>query len=86
MAHLISLRRHDPDQVRWVGLGRPLSPASAGHPKRLLLKYLVRAGVQRKAALPGTRVFAGLDAHDLEKHVLDSIGDGNRFSDKIIRK
>jgi hypothetical protein len=28
--HLSSLRRHDPDQVRWVG-GSPLSP-NAGHP------------------------------------------------------
>jgi len=25
-------------------------------------------------------------AHDPEKHVLDLIGDGNRFSDKIMRK
>ena len=33
--HLWSLRRHDPDQVRWVGL-TPLSPANAGHPTRLL--------------------------------------------------
>jgi hypothetical protein len=34
------------------------------------------------------RVFRGLlcAAHDPEKHVLDLIGDGNRFSGKIMRK
>jgi hypothetical protein len=25
-------------------------------------------------------------AHDLEKHVLDLIGDGYRFSDRVMRK
>jgi hypothetical protein len=27
-----------------------------------------------------------LPAHDPEKHVLDPIGDGNRFSDQIMRQ
>src|SRR5207244_9468284 len=57
--HLLSLRRHDPDQVRWVGFA-PLSPATAGHPTRLLVKYLVLRLSQSKAALPATAVFAGL--------------------------
>ncbi len=30
--------------------------------------------------------FDGALAHDPEKHVLDLIGDGNRFSDKIMHK
>jgi hypothetical protein len=29
--------------------------------------------------------FVCAPAHDPEKHVLDLIGDGNRFSDKIMR-
>jgi hypothetical protein len=49
MMHLWSLRRHDPDQVRWVGF-LPLSPATAGHPTRLLVRYVVWAHGQGKSA------------------------------------
>jgi DNA-binding Lrp family transcriptional regulator len=36
-------------------------------PHEIAGKYLVRTAAQGKAALPGDRVFAGLQAHDPEK-------------------
>jgi hypothetical protein len=35
---------------------------------------------------PGERLNVRVMAHDPEKHVLDLIGDGYRFSDKIMRR
>jgi DNA-binding Lrp family transcriptional regulator len=50
MLHLWSLRRHDPDQVRWVGL-TPLSPDARRTPHEIADPHLFRAGGQGKAAL-----------------------------------
>jgi hypothetical protein len=43
------------------------------------------AAFERRAFI-GTAepILMGAPAHDPEKHVLDLIGDGNRFSDKIM--
>jgi hypothetical protein len=56
--HLWSLRRHDPDQVRWVGLR--LSARQRRTPREIAAQYVVRVRAQGKAALPVTLVFAGL--------------------------
>jgi DNA-binding Lrp family transcriptional regulator len=75
--HLISLRRHDPDQVRWVGPEFGLSARKKSRaPHEIAKRYLNLAAQGRKAALPAAPLFAGLPAHDREKLVLDLIGDG----------
>ena len=40
----------------------------------------------RTATIMAMAIITIIDKHDPEKHVLDPIGDGNRFSDKIMLK
>jgi DNA-binding Lrp family transcriptional regulator len=51
MLHLFSLRRHDPDQVRWVGPSASQS-GQGRTPHEIAVLYLVRAAGQGKAAKP----------------------------------
>jgi DNA-binding Lrp family transcriptional regulator len=51
-------------RIRFVGLAfKPLSPAACRTPHEIAANYLVRAGNEGKAALPGGAVFAGLAAN-----------------------
>jgi DNA-binding Lrp family transcriptional regulator len=59
-AHLGSLRRHDPDQVRWVGLRLSVRIGNAGHPIEIAHRHLGRSRAAGKGALPRAGYFAGL--------------------------
>jgi hypothetical protein len=60
-------------------------PGNGRTPHEIAAQYLFRTILDGKCALRGNRDFAGLPTtHDPEKHVLDLIGDGTRFSDKIM--
>jgi DNA-binding Lrp family transcriptional regulator len=60
--HLSSLRRNDPDQVRWVGVAASQPGLARRTPHEIAVLYLVRATGGGKAALPARRLFAGLQA------------------------
>ena len=49
--HLFSLRRHDPDQVRWVGLETASQPGTSRAPHEIAAKYVDRAAGRRKGGL-----------------------------------
>src|SRR5215472_7641728 len=40
-------------RIRFVGLAGASQPGNAGHPTRLLLKYVIRTRLQRKSCLRG---------------------------------